>query len=111
MPYTLEFPRALRAIEMLVGPHFAFVYEFVAFAHRPTLRRDKLLRLASWSGPGLPAVVRALDDLPEPTAGLGCINPVGIDRRTFQMVHFPPGKMRTVNLPFFALFVGRTDKS
>src|SRR5687767_8936151 len=55
--------------------------------------------------PGLAAVIRALNDLPEPTAALGRKQPIRISRRSLDMINLPTGKMRTANVPSFALRV------
>ncbi len=54
-------------------------------------------------GPGLPAIIRALDDLPKPGARLRSVDPVRIHRRTLEVINFPAGKMRPVDLPLSRL--------
>src|SRR5262249_51530077 len=53
----------------------------------------------------------ALDDLPEPAAGLGCVNPVRIHRRALQVVHLPASKVGAFNVPSLALAVRFEDES
>src|SRR5207237_2810904 len=60
--------------------------------------------------PGLAPVIGALNDLPEPPACLRRVNPIGISGRSLQVIHFPACKMRTADIPFFALPVRRQDK-
>ena len=96
MPDALKFPGMLRAVVKLVRRQWrggGVIGEFVAFALRHAAR-------ARFSGgrsrlvPGVSSVVGALDDLPEPTAGLRNVNAVGINRRSLHMVNFPSGKVR-----------------
>ena len=60
--------------------------------------------------PGLAAVIRALNDLPEPAAGLRRIQAVRIDGRSFEMVHLPSGKMWTADIPLLARPVRRQNE-
>src|SRR5262245_19161419 len=57
--------------------------------------------------PRLPAVARALDDLPEPAARLRRIQPVRISGRSLEVVDLPASEMRTADVPFLALAIGR----
>src|SRR5262249_4587419 len=77
MPDALEFPRVLGAVvplvrrERLAGFGRRVVDELVAFALGPALgRRGRLAGRRPGLVPGLSGVVGALDDLPEPAAGL-----------------------------------------
>ena len=56
--------------------------------------------------PGFAAVVGALNDLAEPSAGLRGVDAIGISGRAFEMIHLPPGKVRAGDVPFLALAVG-----
>src|SRR5262249_28155099 len=109
MPDALEFPWALRAVIPLVGSQRCgrgIVGEFVALAFEHAAR---ILFFAGGSSrlmPGLTAIVGSLDDLTEPAAGLRRVNALGVDRRAFQVVHFPAGEMRPVDFPVIALAVG-----
>src|SRR6266852_5883009 len=83
MPDTLEFPSMLRTIVPLVGrqrlPGFRrrVVDEFIAFGFGHAFRSGgRLTGRSSRLMPGLAAVVRALDDLPEPAARLRCIDSI-----------------------------------
>jgi hypothetical protein len=60
--------------------------------------------------PGFAAVVGPLNDLAEPTARLGGVDPVRIRGRAFHMIDFPAGEVRAADLPFLALAVRREDK-
>ena len=82
MPDALEFPGVLRAVVPLVRAGYAFVGELVA--HR---------------FPVLPAVVRALDHLAEPAAGLGGIQPVRVDGRALEVIDLPAPQMGPADLP------------
>ena len=114
MPHALELPRVLRAVVPLVrGERLAVfrrsvVNELVARARRHGLRPG--LYFASGRLPGLAAVVGALDDLPEPAAGLRRIEAVGIDGRPLDVVHLPAGEMGAADVPLFALAVRRQNE-
>ena len=56
--------------------------------------------------PGFAAVVGALDDLPEPAAGLRGVDAVRIDRRALEVINLPAGEVRPADLPLLALAVG-----
>src|SRR5262245_50517396 len=60
--------------------------------------------------PVLAAVVRALNDLPEPAAGLRDVDPVRVRQRTLHVVNLPPGKERSADIPFVALAVRGQDE-
>src|SRR5262245_30733726 len=117
MPDTFELPGMLRAIvplmrgERLSGFRGRIVDELVALALRHALRRRR--RFAG-RRPGLmprfAAVVRTLDDLPEPAAGLRGVNPVRIDRRAFQMVDLPASKVGSADIPILAFAVRCQDE-
>ena len=93
VPDALELPGVRRAVVPLVRAGDALVDELVA--HR-------LPRLA--------AVVGALDQLPEPAAGLRRIQAIRIGGRALHVVHLPAAKMRAGDVPFFALAVRRQDE-
>ena len=109
VPDALELPGMLRAvIPQMSGKGFAgfrggIVNEFVARAGGHAARPGHLF--ASRRLPRLAAVVRALDDLAEPSAGLRSIDPVRVGRRALQVVHLPARKVGTAHLPLFALAV------
>src|ERR1700716_3435412 len=63
MPDSRELPRMLRAVVPLVSPRDTVVHELVAY---------RLPRRAT--------VIRPLDRLSEPTAGLRRVQPIGLDR-------------------------------
>src|SRR5262249_30707399 len=90
VPDARELPRVLRAVVPLVRARHAVVGELVA---------DRLPRLA--------AVVRALDLLAEPAAGLRRVEPVGLGRRALQVVDLPAREVGTGDLPPLALAVRR----
>src|SRR5207244_5911312 len=87
------------------------VHEFIAFAFgRPrwlsVLFPGRCPRLY----PSLAAVIGALNDLPEPAAGLRRIDAIRICGRTLEVIHLPTGKMRSADVPFLALAVRCQDK-
>src|SRR5688572_5685586 len=117
MPDAFELPRLLRPIVPLVGSErFAgfgrsVVNELIAFAYRETFGGDGGLsggrtRLL----PSFAAIVGTLNDLPEPAAGLRCIDTVRVNWRTFEMVNVPARKIRATYLPVFALAIRGQDK-
>src|SRR5262249_60606586 len=59
---------------------------------------------------GLPAVIRALDHLPEPAARLGGIDPVRIGGRGLHVVDLPASEMGAADVPGLALAVGGEDE-
>ncbi len=93
MPDALELPGVRRAVVPLVRAGDAVVDELVA---------DRL--------PGLAAVVGALDQLPEPAAGLRRIQPIRIDGRSLEVVDLPAPEVGAADVPPFALAVRRQDE-
>ena len=89
VPDPGELPRVRRSVVPLVGPGLAVVLELVA--HRL---------------PGHAAVVGALDDLPEPPAGLGGEQPVRVGGRPGDVIDLPAREERPADLPFLPLAVG-----
>src|SRR5207237_6486967 len=67
--------------------------------------RGRLTWGCSWLYPSFTAIAGALDDLPEPTAGLRRVNPIRIDWRSLEMVHLPARKERAADIPVFALSI------
>ena len=76
MPDALELPGVRRAVVPLVRAGDAVVDELVA---------DRL--------PGLAAVVGALDQLPEPAAGLRRIQPIRVGGRSLEVIDLPAGEV------------------
>src|SRR5271154_3528736 len=112
MPNPLELPGMLRAVVPLMrGERVSrrVVTELIAGTLRWT-GRDGLAGGRPGLVPGFAAIVGALDDLAEPSAGLRSIYTVAIDGRTLEVIHFPPGKVRAANLPFFALAISRQNE-
>src|SRR5262249_40047757 len=60
--------------------------------------------------PRLATVVGALDQLPEPAAGLRRIQPIRVSRRTLEVVDLPARKVGATDVPPFALGVRRQDE-
>src|SRR5271170_2022567 len=94
MPYPLELPRMRRAVVPLVRPRHSVIQKLV----------PRLL-------PCLAAVVRTLNDLPKPAAGLRRIQPVRVHRRSLEVVDLPARKVRPCDLPLFPLSIRRQHKS
>src|SRR5437667_12906494 len=70
MPDALELPRMLRAVVKLVRAHFAFIHEHVALALGHSIRAPPTCGFRFRWIPRFATVIGALDDLPEPPAGL-----------------------------------------
>src|SRR5437868_9026958 len=118
MPASLELPRMLRPViphmgrERLASFGRGIVNEFVALAFGHTVGGsgrlpDRCARLE----PRFPAVVRALNDLSKPAAGLRRIDSIRVNWRTFDVINFPPGKMRAIDFPSFTLPVRCQNES
>src|SRR5215469_16789302 len=109
MPHALEFPRMLRAIvELMRGERLAcfrggVVDEFVALTLRHAARAGRFSRRRARLMPRFAAVVRALDDLAEPPAGLRGIDAIRIGGRSFERIERPSRKVRTADVPLIAL--------
>src|SRR5437868_2817246 len=93
MPDPLELPGVLRAVVPQVRAGRSVVNELVA---------DRL--------PGLSTVIRALDHLPEPAAGLRRIDPVRVNGRALEMIDLPACEVRSTDLPSFALSIRSQDE-
>ena len=91
MPHALEFPRMLRAIVKLVrGQRFSgfggrVIDELIAGGLRGT-RRRRLSGRGSGLMPGFAAVVGALNELAEPSAGLRGVDAIWFYGRAFQVI-------------------------
>src|ERR1035437_3566823 len=116
MPDALELPGMLSAVIPLVRrQRFAgllrfVIDELVAHAHRPCTGSGRLVLSRSRLMPCLAAVVRTLNDLSEPAAGLRSIQPIRISGRSLDVIDLPTGKMRAADGPFFPLAVRRKNK-
>src|SRR3984893_19213875 len=86
MPDALELPGTRRPVVIEVCAGLALIRELVPNGI-----------------PCLPAVVGALDNLPEPTGVLGRIDPVGVSRRPLDVVDVPAGEVRSADVPLLAL--------
>src|SRR5581483_9335240 len=93
MPHAFELPRMWRTVVPLMRPRRAVVHELVP---------DDFPRLA--------AVARPLHCLAEPAARLRRVDPIRIDRRSFQVIHLPAAEMRSRDVPRVAFAVGRQDE-
>src|SRR6058998_3721133 len=112
MPHSFELPRMLGTViplvrsKWLAGFSRRIVNKFVALALRqPLWSRGRLARRGAGLAPGLAAVVRALNDLPEPSACLRYINSIRVGGRALHVIDLPAGKRRATDLPFLTLAV------
>src|SRR5262249_3778411 len=82
MPHARELPRSWRAVV-------------------PEGRADGTLvrELVSHRLPRLAAIATALDQLPEPAAGLGGIQAIRIGRRSLEVVDLPAPEVRAADVP------------
>ena len=110
MPDALELPGVRRAVVPLVrGEGFAgfrrrVVDELVALALGHAVRGGgRFAGRCSGLVPCLAAVIRALNDLPEPAARLRRIEPIRINGRSLEMIDLPAGKVGAADVPLFAL--------
>src|SRR5206468_10146006 len=110
MPNALELPRMLGAVVPLMRARDTVVNELVAFAFWHAVRTFQFLRAAAGRVPRFAAVIRALNDLPKPAAGLRGVDPVRINRRAFHVINFPTRKMRATHLPSFARAIRSQDE-
>src|SRR5262245_63670221 len=87
------------------------IHKLVALALRHSARPS---RCFSWRrprlNPCLAAVIGALNDLPEPAAGLRRENPVWVRRRSLHVVDLPARDVRAADFPVLALAVRAQDK-
>src|SRR6266480_991475 len=102
MPDPLELPRMLRAIVPLVRAWNTIVNELIALAFGRAIRAFQFLGGATRRVPSFAGIIGALNDLPKPAARLRGIDAIGINRRTFHVINFPPCKMRATDFPSFA---------
>src|SRR5579864_8194805 len=115
MPHSLELPGMLRAVIKLVrGERLArlgrhIVDEFVARRLGWT-GRNRLSRRCSRLIPRPAAIIGCLNDLPEPSARLRCVQTVRIGRRSLHVINLPPGEVWTVDLPLIALAIRRQNE-
>src|SRR5215813_851520 len=112
MPDAFEFPGMLGSVVPLMcrkrfpGFRRRVVNELVAFTFRESIRsRHGFSRRCSGLVPGLTAIVRSLDELAEPSAGLRHIDTVWIERGSLHVVDLPAGEVRTANIPPITLAV------
>ena len=93
MPDALELPWVLRSVVPHVSTGNTVVFEFIAD-----------------SFPGFSAVLRTLDHLTKPPAGLGSVQAIWVSGRAFDVVNLPPREMWSTDFPAFALAIGSQDK-
>src|SRR5206468_2607967 len=108
MPDPLELPRVLGAVVPLVSAQFALIDELVALAFGHLAGGWR--RFAPGRLPALAAVIRALDYLPEPAAGLRRVDAVRLHRRAFKVIHLPAREVRPVDCPIAALAIRSQDE-
>src|SRR6185503_6318363 len=99
MPHSLELPRMRSAVVKLVRREWfagfirGVVNKLIALAFRHAFGRGH--RLAGGCPglkPRLAAVIRALNDLTKPAAGLRRVNAVRVHVRTFHVINLPSGE-------------------
>src|SRR5687768_10320809 len=95
--------------ERLAGLRRGVVHEFVAHAGWRIIRARQLLPAGHL--PCLATVARALDDLPEPAAGLRRVQPVRVGRRALHVEDLPSREVRAADVPLLALSVRCHDES
>src|ERR1700722_8426471 len=88
MPHAFELPRMRRVVVPHMSAGDAVVHEFVS---------NRLPRLAS--------VIRSLDQLPKPSAGLRSVQPVRIRWRSFHVIKLPAREVWPAYVPTLALAV------
>src|ERR1044072_2062624 len=97
--------------EWFAGFRRRVVNKLVTFSHRHAFRRGRRrARGGSRLEPCLAAVIRALNDLSKPAAGLRRVNTVRIHARTFDVIDLPSGEVRTTHVPFFTLAIRSQNK-
>jgi hypothetical protein len=101
MPDALELPGMLRAVVPLMCARNTVVNELVTLGFWHAIRTFQFLRTAARCAPGFATIVRALNDLPKPVAGLRGVDSLGINGRRFHMINFPPREMRAADFPSF----------
>ena len=94
VPDALELPRVRCAVVPLVRARDAVIRELVVHG-----------------GPRLAAVVRALNELAEPAARLGGVDPVRVDRRALQVIELPSAKEWPCNIPVLPRSICVDDES
>jgi hypothetical protein len=116
VPHALELPRVLRAVVPHVGGKRRAMWggcvvgEFVGFALGHAVFALEFFGFAAGRVPGLPAVIGALHDLAEPSAGLGCVDSIGISGGGLHVIDLPTSEMGAVDGPFLALAIGGDDE-
>ena len=111
VPDAFELPRMRRAVIPEMFTHLALVNELVAFAlEHHAIWAFQLLGTAAGRVPGFAAIIRALNDLPEPTARLRCVNAIRINGRAFEMIHLPAREVRAGDFPILPRAIRRADE-
>src|SRR5207244_12094009 len=112
MPDALDLPGVRRPVvplvrgEGLAGFRRRVVNKLVALGLGHALwGGGRFARGCSGLVPGLAAVIRALNDLPEPAARLRRIKPIRVRGRTLEMIHFPARKVGAADIPPLAFSV------
>src|SRR5260370_30510529 len=114
---ALDLPWMLFSIvELMSGeglPAFrgSVVNKLIALAFRHPSRAGLFARRRARLYPSLAAVIRALNDLPKPAAGLRCIDAIRVDRRALQVVHLPAAEVWAPHAPLLQLAVLGKDES
>src|SRR6478672_2481050 len=101
MPDALELPGMLRAVVPLMCARDTIVNELVTLGFCHPIRTLQFLRAAARCAPGFATVIRALNDLTKPIAGLRGVDPIGVNHRAFHVINLPSREMRAADLPSF----------
>ena len=72
--------------------------------------RALVVELVADRRPSPAAIVRALDLLAKPAAGLRSVEAIGIDGRALQMVDLPAREVRAADFPLLAPAIGGEDE-
>src|SRR6476659_5948213 len=98
MPHSFELPRMWSAViklmrrERLPGFIRSVINKLIALTFRHSIRRGhRFARGRSGLEPRFAAVVRALNDLSKPAAGLRRVDAVRVHGRTLHVVNLPSG--------------------
>src|SRR5437879_12167269 len=93
--------------ERLPGFRGSVVDKLIALPFGHATGAGLFARRSAWLYPGLAAVIRALNDLPEPAAGLRRIDAIRICGRTVEVIHLPTGKLRSADVTLLPLTIQR----
>src|SRR5215217_3111241 len=97
--------------ERFTGFSRSVIHKLIALTGRhPFGRGNRQTGRRSGLEPRLAAIVRTLNDLSKPAAGLRRVYAVRIHGRTLNVIDLPSGKVRPTDVPFFAFSIGGKNK-